>query len=81
MWHSIINALDKTIYMQQRDNNSKRNIQQEQAGPGHGPEGVDKAPGEETSQDTENVVAQTQKGKDKVDGDPSKESDQPIENE
>jgi hypothetical protein len=47
----------------------------------HGPQGIDKAPGEETSQDTENVVAQTQKGKNKVDGDPSKESDQPIENE
>ena len=47
----------------------------------HGPQGVDKAPGEETSQDTENVVAQTQKGKNTVDGDPSKESDQPIENE
>jgi hypothetical protein len=47
----------------------------------HGPDGVDKAPGEETSEDIENVVAQTQKGKNKVDGDPSKESDQPIENE
>lgn len=47
----------------------------------HGPDGVDKAPGEETSEDIENVVAQTQKGKNKVDGNPSKESDQPIENE
>jgi hypothetical protein len=47
----------------------------------HGPEGVDKAPGEETSEDIENVVAQTQKGKNKDDGDPSKESDQPIDNE
>ena len=49
--------------------------------PGNGPDGVDKAPGEETAQDIENVVAQTQKGKNKVDGDPSKRSDQPIENE
>ena len=47
----------------------------------HGPQGIDKAPGEEPSGDTENVVAQTQKGKNKVDGDPSKEADQPIENE
>ena len=47
----------------------------------HGPQGIDKAPGEETSQDMENVVAQTQKGKNKVDGDPSLPSDQPIENE
>ncbi len=46
---------------------------------GHGPQGVDKAPGEETSRDTENVVYETQKGKNKVDGDPSKESDQPID--
>jgi hypothetical protein len=44
---------------------------------GHGRQGVDKAPGEETSQDTDNVVYDTQKGKNKVDGDPSKESDQP----
>jgi hypothetical protein len=28
-----------------------------------------------------NVVAETQKGKNKVDGDPSQKSDQPIENE
>jgi hypothetical protein len=50
-------------------------------GKGHGAQGIDKAPGEESSQDTENVVVQTQKGKNKVDGDPSLESDQPIENE
>jgi hypothetical protein len=67
--------------MQQRENTSERNTQQEQPGRGHGPQGVDKAPGEETSQDAENVIAQTQKGKNKVDGDPSKESDQPISNE
>lgn len=67
--------------MQQRNNNSERSTQQERPGRSHGPQGIDKAPGEETSQDTENVVAQTQKGKNKVDGDPSKESDQPIENE
>jgi len=50
-------------------------------GKSHGPQGIDKAPGEETSGDTKNVVAETQKGKNKVDGDPSQKSDQPIENE
>jgi hypothetical protein len=44
-------------------------------------QGIDKAPGEEqTVGEPENVVAETQKGKNKVDGDPSKESDQPIDN-
>ena len=46
----------------------------------HGPQGVDKVAGEETSGDNQNVVAKTQKGKNKVDGDPSQKSDQPIEN-
>ena len=46
---------------------------------GHGPQGIDKAPGEETSQDMEPVVYESQKGKNKVDGDPSQESDQPID--
>ncbi|HVK97500.1 MAG TPA: hypothetical protein VM368_06775 [Flavisolibacter sp.] len=51
------------------------------ASAGHGMQGIDKAPGEETSKDNEQVVQQTQKGKNKVDGDPTQESDQPIENE
>ncbi len=43
-------------------------------------QGIDKAPGEEQREGPiENVVADTQKGKNKVDGDPSKESDQPID--
>ena len=46
---------------------------------GHGAQGIDKAPGEETPQDIENVVYDTQKGKNKVDGDPSEESDQPVD--
>jgi hypothetical protein len=46
------------------------------ATPGNGPDGVDKAPGEETSRDNINFVVESQKGK-KVDGDPSKLSDQP----
>ena len=46
---------------------------------GHGMQGIDKAPGEETAEDFKNVAQETQKGKNKVDGDPSKESDQPID--
>jgi hypothetical protein len=43
-------------------------------------QGVDKAPGEEQREGpVENVVADTQKGKNKVDGDPSQESDQPAD--
>ncbi len=45
----------------------------------HGPQGVDKAPGEETSANPDQFLQETQKGKNKVDGDPSKESDQPID--
>ena len=70
--------------MQEQNNrqlSSARNTGEELTNKGRGPQGIDKIPGEETSQDTENVVAQTQKGKNKVDGDPSKESDQPIEKE
>jgi hypothetical protein len=43
-----------------------------------GPEGVDKAPGEETAQSTDDINKLAQKGK-KVDEDLSLESDQPIE--
>ena len=56
----------------------EENIQPNQPGtPGHGPQGIDKAPGEETSKDNVNFIQETQKGK-KVDGDPSKESDKPA---
>jgi hypothetical protein len=70
--------------MDERNNrqlSSDKNTGREMANKGRGPQGIDKAPGEETAQDTENVVAQTQKGKNKVDGDPTQENDQPIENE
>ena len=50
-------------------------------GKSRGAQGVDKAAGEETSGDNQNVIAETQKGKNKVDGDPSQKSDQPIEKE
>lgn len=59
--------------------NQQQPLQDEMTGKGYGKQGIDKAPGEEPAKHTENVVADTQRGKNKVDGDPSKESDQPIE--
>ncbi|MEO5889861.1 MAG: hypothetical protein ABIQ31_06380 [Ferruginibacter sp.] len=47
-------------------------------GPTHGQQGVDKAPGEEESEDTLQFEQLTQKGK-KNDGDPELETDQPID--
>ena len=61
------------------DRNQQNNMQDDMTNRGHGPQGIDKAPGEETAEDTQNVAQETQKGKNKVDGDPSKESDQPID--
>lgn len=46
--------------------------------PGHGPQGIDKAPGEESSQDNVQFTQQAFKGK-KVDRDPSKEEDEPLD--
>jgi hypothetical protein len=43
-------------------------------GPGHGLQGVDKFPGEETSQDKDEFTQESQKGKG-VDADVDKESD------
>jgi hypothetical protein len=66
--------------MKERDQHNKRNSREDDVtGKGHGSQGVDKAPGEETTQEVENVTQETQRGKNKVDGDPSQESDQPIE--
>ncbi len=48
-------------------------------GKGHGRQGNDKAPGEETPTDLEDFVSHTQKGKNKVDGDPSRPEDQPVQ--
>ncbi|MBB1284190.1 hypothetical protein HRH25_07390 [Flavisolibacter sp. BT320] len=62
------------------NNKQHLNNPNDMAGPHRDRQGVDKAPGEEQNTgSTENVVAETQKGKNKVDGDPSKESDQPID--
>jgi hypothetical protein len=64
------------------DRNQQNNtnpLKDDMTGKGHDRQGIDKAPGEETSQDLQNVVSDTQRGKNKVDGDPSKESDRPID--
>ena len=60
-------------------NNDRQNIpSKDYAGNEEGMQGIDKAPGEETATSTDNTIKDVQKGKNKVDGDPSKESDQPI---
>lgn len=46
--------------------------------PGRGPQGIDKAPGEETSQENVQFTQQSQKGK-KVDRDPSRAEDEPLD--
>jgi hypothetical protein len=48
--------------------------------PGHGPQGIDKAPGEEPSQDNVQFVQESQKGK-KVDADLAQETDRPLDNQ
>ena len=65
--------------MENKDQGQILNNPGQMAGPHRDRQGNDKAPGEEQREGPiENVVAETQKGKNKVDGDPSKESDQPI---
>lgn len=48
--------------------------------PEHGPQGVDKAPGEEPSQDNVQFSQQALKGK-KVDRDPGREKDEPLDSQ
>ena len=61
--------------MQEKNKETSTN---EMANRGHGPQGIDKSPGEETSQDNVQFTQETQKGK-KVDRDPSQEKDEPLE--
>ena len=63
--------------MPEEKNRSEGNNRNQENNQGKGPQGIDKAPGEETSRDYENVVADTQKARNKNDGDPSKSEDQP----
>ena len=67
-------------FMSDRNKQNNRNpLQDDMTSKGHDRQGIDKAPGEETAQDTKNVVSDTQRGKNKVDGYPSKESDRPSD--
>ena len=50
------------------------------SGRGQGMQGIDKAPGEETSQGTDNTIRDAQKSKDKPEGDPPiEESGHPVD--
>lgn len=63
--------------MAQHSSDSKDHQEDNVTGKGNGPQGVDKAPGEETSTDTDQLTEDSQKGK-KVDADPSEAEGQPI---
>ena len=66
--------------MENNETNKNLTNPSDMAGAHRDRQGIDKSPGEETREGPiENVVADTQKGKNKVDGDPTEESDQPIE--
>lgn len=52
----------------------ERNLS-DKANTGHGPQGIDKAPGEETSEDIDNFKERTQQGKQQVDADVTDEKD------
>jgi hypothetical protein len=62
--------------MQQEKNNDQSPNKLDN--PGHGPQGIDKAPGEEPSQDNVQFTQESQKGK-KVDADLEQESDRPLD--
>jgi hypothetical protein len=70
---------NKYHHMPDRNSSTDKNSPEKMANKGRGMQGIDKAPAEETAQSTEQFITQTQKGKNKVDGDPSKESDQPLD--
>ena len=69
------NSKNSMIDRNQKDENRPDDL----TGRDNDRQGNDKAPGEETAGNIENLVIETQKGKNKVDGDPSRESDRPIE--
>lgn len=69
--------------MQKRKDNepiSQQNRPNSLETPGRGQQGIDKAPGEETSQENVQFTQETQKGK-KVDRDPSQSQDEPLNNQ
>lgn len=65
--------------MQPDQNKNNLNNPSDMTGAHRGGQGIDKAPGEEQREgEVENIKAETLTGKNKVDGDPSQESDQPA---
>lgn len=62
----------------QKDTGQQAGNKSEPTGRGHGAQGIDKAPGEETPQDNVQFSQEAFKGK-KVDADPSQEGDKPAE--
>jgi len=65
--------------MTNRNQANQNPLQDDITSKDHSGQGIDNASSEETAQDFQNVVQETQRGKNKVDGDPSQESDQSIE--
>ena len=61
------------------DRHSNNSGNESHTGRNRGMQGIDKAPGEEPAGSPEQFTEQTQKGKNKVDGDPSQASDAPLE--
>jgi len=60
------------------DSSSTSDASNPMANKGRGMQGIDKAPGEETAQENEEIVERTQKGK-KVDADPSQPKGRPAQ--
>lgn len=75
----LLIEFEKKFMSDHNQKNNRNAMKDDMTSKGHGPQGIDKAPGEEIAQDTQNVIQETQRGKNKVDGNPSKESDQPID--
>lgn len=78
-WHKFVSVCRNKFFME-NENKQHLNNPSQMAGPHRDRQGIDKAPGEEEREGpVENFVAQTQKGKNQVDGDPDKKSDQPLD--
>ena len=81
LWHNII-CLKKKKRMQDKNENKGGEATTGYSGRGQGMQGIDKPPGEETSQGTDNTIRDAQKGKDKPEGDPPmEESGRPVDHQ
>lgn len=70
-------------HMQERNSESRNRQEGSVNSPdqrGHGPQGIDKAPGEEASQDNVQFQQESQKGK-KVDADLTQPQDRPLKDQ